>query len=125
MAGAKGTARPAEAITRPSLADRVVSAVARSITEGRLPPGTRLPSGQEMAEQYGVSLAVIREAVSSLRAEGLIETRQGAGAFVARSSVNQPFRIQPTPGSRIEAMRDIFELRRGVEVTAAGLDETA
>jgi GntR family transcriptional repressor for pyruvate dehydrogenase complex len=111
----------ADTIARPSLADHVVSALTRSIAEGRLAPGARLPTGQQLAEQYGVSLTVIREAISSLRAEGLIETRQGAGAFVAAPSSNQPFRIQPALSTGPDAARKIFELRMGAEISAAGL----
>lgn len=111
----------AETIARPSLTDHVVGALTRSITEGRLSPGARLPTGQQLAEQYGVSLAVIREAISSLRAEGLIETRQGAGAFVAAPNVNQPFRIQPLLSPGPDSARKIFELRMGAEISAAGL----
>jgi GntR family transcriptional repressor for pyruvate dehydrogenase complex len=95
-----------------------------SITDGCLAPGTRLPTGQQMAEQYGVSLMVIREAISSLRADGLIESRQGAGVFVAQPGSKQPFRIQPLLKPGPEAVRKIFELRTSVEVAAAGLAAT-
>ncbi|EHM01342.1 FCD domain protein [Acetobacteraceae bacterium AT-5844] len=111
----------AETIARPSLADHVVASLTRSISDGRMPPGARLPTGQQLAEQFGVSLAVIREAISSLKAEGLIETRQGAGAFVAAPSANRPFRIQPELASAPNAARMIFELRMGAEVSAAAL----
>ncbi len=119
MAGPRAAARPAETIARSSLADRVVGLLRRSITNGCLSPGTRLPTGQQMAEQYGVSLMVVREAISSLRADGVIETRQGAGVFVARPGSNQPFRIQPLLSSGPDAVRKIFELRMSVEVSAA------
>ncbi|ONG51799.1 hypothetical protein BKE38_15650 [Pseudoroseomonas deserti] len=115
----EGVAR--SSVAKPSLADHVVGALSRSIAEGRLAPGARLPTGQQLAEQYGVSLAVIREAISSLRAEGLVETRQGAGAFVAAPSSNQPFRIQPLLQAGPDAARKIFELRMGAEISAAGL----
>jgi GntR family transcriptional repressor for pyruvate dehydrogenase complex len=124
MAGQRNTARPTETIARSSLADRVVALLRRSITDGCLTPGTRLPTGQQMTEQYGVSLMVIREAISSLRADGLIESRQGAGVFVAGPGSNQPFRIQPLLSPGPEAVRKIFELRMSVEASAAGLAAT-
>ena len=124
MAGRRAAARPTETIARSSLADRVVGLLRRSITGGCLTPGTRLPTGQQMAKQYGVSLMVIREAISSLRADGLIESRQGAGVFVAEPGSNQPFRIQPLLSPGPEAVRKIFELRMSVEVSAAGLAAT-
>ena len=124
MVGPRVTAGTSEIIARSSLADRVVGLLRRSIIDGCLPPGTRLPTGQQMAEQYGVSLMVIREAISSLRAEGVIETRQGAGLFVAQPGFNQPFRIHPLLSSGPEAIRNIFELRMSVEISAAGFAAT-
>src|SRR5690606_15581682 len=54
----------------------------REIVEGRYRPGDQLPTESAMAAGAGVSRTVVREAVASLRAAGLVETRQGAGAFV-------------------------------------------
>lgn len=108
-------------MARSSLADHVTRALTETITSGALAPGDKLPTGQQLAAQYGVSLTVIREAISSLRAEGLIESRQGSGVFVAQAGVRQPFRIPTSPHRKSEAARRIFELRVGVEVTAAGL----
>jgi GntR family transcriptional regulator, transcriptional repressor for pyruvate dehydrogenase complex len=108
-------------MARSSLADHVAQALSATITSGTLSPGDKLPTGQKLAEQYGVSLTVVREAISSLRAEGLIESRQGSGVFVAPASSRQPFRIPAGPHKKAEAAQRIFELRVGVEVTAAGL----
>jgi GntR family transcriptional regulator len=46
------------------------------------PPGSRLPSERELAERFGVSRPTISRALALLRAEGLVEIVQGAGAFV-------------------------------------------
>jgi GntR family transcriptional regulator, transcriptional repressor for pyruvate dehydrogenase complex len=108
-------------MARSSLADHVARALTATIAGGTLAPGDKLPTGQQLAEQYGVSLTVIREAISSLRADGLIESRQGSGVFVAQAGVRQPFRIATDPYKKAEAAQRIFELRVGVEVTAAGL----
>jgi GntR family transcriptional regulator, transcriptional repressor for pyruvate dehydrogenase complex len=108
-------------MARSSLADHVARALTATIKSGTLAPGDKLPTGQKLAEQYGVSLTVIREAISSLRADGLIESRQGAGVFVAQASSRQPFRIPAGAHKKAESAQRIFELRVGVEVTAAGL----
>lgn len=68
-----------------------------------------------------MGLAVIREALSSLRADVLIETRQGSGAWVAHPSADQPFRIATRTNLGPEKASSVFELRMGAEVTAAGL----
>lgn len=52
------------------------------IRSGTLPAGSRLPSLSQLGEQYGVSGDVARQAIGILRAEGLVETRQGSGSFV-------------------------------------------
>ena len=64
-----------------------------------MPPGAQLPTEQELIAATGVSRTVVREAVAALRAEGLVITRQGVGAFVA-DNARRPFRI------------DVDELRR-------------
>ena len=113
--------RAADTIVKSSLADSVTKSIVSQIVSGRYGPGDKLPTGNNLAKEYGVSLTVIREAISGLRAEGLIETRQGAGVFVAHSSTRQPFRIPESMSVEAEASNKIFELRMGVEVTAATL----
>lgn len=71
-------------ITRvPSLADKVVSLMLETITSSRLSPGDLLPSERELCEQFRVSRTVIREAVRSLVAKGLVEVHSGSGVRVA------------------------------------------
>ena len=52
------------------------------IVAGRLAPGTRLPSEGELAEQWGVSLAPVRQALVDLAAEGYLDRGRGRGTFV-------------------------------------------
>jgi GntR family transcriptional repressor for pyruvate dehydrogenase complex len=54
--------------------------LAEQIRSGRLAPGERLPTEQELTRAARVSRTVVREAVAALRAEGLVVTRQGVGA---------------------------------------------
>ena len=72
-------------------------------------------------ETYGVSRTVVREAIAALRAEGLVETRQGSGAFVAAEARSRPFRIDPRGLKSIGQVLDVMELRLCVEVEAAGI----
>ena len=55
------------------------------IRGGRLAPGARLPTEQALTSALGVSRTVVREAVAALRADGLVVTRRGSGAYVAES----------------------------------------
>jgi DNA-binding FadR family transcriptional regulator len=69
----------------------------------------------------GVSRTVVREAVAALRAEGLVTTRQGSGAFVAADASRVPFRIDPDGLSSIGDVLEVMELRLAIEVEAAAL----
>lgn len=74
-----------------------------------------------MQAAMGVSRTVVREAVAALRAQGLVVTRQGLGAFVASEGQPRPFRIDPDGLKSIGAVLDVMELRMAVEVETAGL----
>lgn len=111
---------------RPSrnLTEEVVERIAGEIRSGRLVPGARLPTEQELMTAMGVSRTVVREAVSALKAEGFVVTRQGLGAFVAVDASRIAFRIASdgTAGSgTIGDVLRVMELRIAVEVEAAAL----
>jgi GntR family transcriptional regulator len=54
-----------------------------AVAAGRLRPGERLPGLREVAEELGVSHGTLRSAVAKLEADGVLETRHGAGTYVA------------------------------------------
>ncbi len=102
------------------LTAELVARLTADITSGKLPPGSRLPTEQEMIVATGVSRTVIREAVAALRADKLVVTRQGVGAFVAEQ-VRRPFRLEFDEKSSLQDVLNILELRTGIEIEAAGL----
>jgi DNA-binding FadR family transcriptional regulator len=102
------------------MADEFAARLAADITSGRLAPGARLPTEQEMIVATGVSRTVVREAVAALRAEGLVVTRQGVGAFVT-DRPRRPFRIEPHELNSLREVLQVMELRTGIEIEAAGL----
>lgn len=104
-----------------NLTGTLVARLREEITSGRLAPGVRLPTEQEMMTSFGVSRTVIREAVSALKADGLVITRQGSGAFVASDRGRRPFRIDPDQLDSIHDVMHLMELRASVELDAAGL----
>src|SRR6185437_12035687 len=116
---------PSLSVTQPlsarrSLTGELVVRLTDDITSGKIPPGARLPTEQEMIAATGVSRTVVREAVAALRADGLVFTRQGVGAFVA-DRVRRPFRVDFDERSPLREVLNVMELRTGVEVEAAGL----
>ncbi|MFE3947461.1 TetR/AcrR family transcriptional regulator C-terminal domain-containing protein [Streptomyces sp. NPDC059118] len=74
----KPTATPAEP---PYL--RIVTAIRRRIAEGELVAGDRVPSTRQIAREWGVALATATKALTTLRLEGLVETRPRTGTVVA------------------------------------------
>ncbi|MGZ5811319.1 MAG: FadR/GntR family transcriptional regulator [Xanthobacteraceae bacterium] len=101
-----------------SLADRITVSLREAIVNGQYGPGEQLPAGKSLALQFGVSITVVREALSRLKADGLVGSRQGKGVFVAKDKTARPFRLT---GGTSRALLDVFELRIGVEVQAARL----
>lgn len=99
----------------------VIDRISGEIASGRLEPGARLPTEAEMMSAMGVSRTVVREAVAALRANGLVITRQGAGAFVAPDQARISFRINPDGLASIADVIGVMELRLAVEVEAAAL----
>jgi len=104
-----------------NLTREIAERLAEEITAGKLSPGARLPTEQEMVAAMGVSRTVIREAVAALRADGLVVTRQGSGVFVAPDADRRPFRLAFTGLPSLAEVLDVMELRASVEVEAAGL----
>ena len=105
----------------PQLPTRIVEAIRREIGEGRLKPGDRLPGEQMLAETFKVSRNVVREAIARLRADGVVQSRQGIGAFVVRDTPLPILRVEPEAASNRAAFTHVFELRAMLEVRAAGL----
>jgi len=99
-------------------AEHVASKLAEFIRSGTFELGARLPSEHAIAEQFGVSRTVVREAVARLKSEGLVTTRQGDGAFVGdwRSGSLQ---LDPGISQDLESVLMIDELRKGLEAEAA------
>ena len=65
---------------------RQVADLLRREIQRRHEPGQRLPSEAMLATQFGVSLVTLREALSALAQEGLLERRHGSGTYVSESS---------------------------------------
>lgn len=106
---------------RTSLVAHLGDELRRQIMSGKVPVGQKLPSEAALTEEFNVSRTVVREAVASLRADGLVQARQGSGVFVvARDPVSAPAFPSVDP-SRISSVIEFLELRSAIEVEAAGL----
>ena len=54
------------------------------IIQGHYPVGSRLPPERNIAEKYGVSRTIVREALLMLELQGTVDIRQGSGVYVMR-----------------------------------------
>jgi DNA-binding FadR family transcriptional regulator len=66
------------------LADRAYTAIVGIINDEDLVVGDRLPAEARLAELFGMSRTIVREALVRLAADGITEARRGAGSFVKR-----------------------------------------
>ena len=103
------------------LTDKVKAGLVKMIEEQGLNAGDKMPTAEQLCTMFGVSRTVIREAVASLTADGLLWSRRGSGVFVAqveRLRTNSASMQEPRdPGAVLEMM----ELRMSVEIEAAAL----
>jgi len=104
-----------------TLTDRVFLALTQSIGAHDFPAGSRLPSEMTMAARFGVSRTVIREALSRLKSEGMVESRQGSGVFVRVRNSDTPFRINSDSMDSIHSILQVIELRHALEGEIAAL----
>lgn len=106
-------------IHTPHLSEAVHRELEQKILDGELASGEKLPTEHALAELFTVSRSVVREAVARLKAEGLVEARQGSGNFVARQPLILNFgRVKhKAPPELVQ----VLELRRIVEISVAGL----
>ncbi|MDO9418110.1 FadR/GntR family transcriptional regulator [Pararhizobium sp.] len=105
----------------PHLSTLVASSISREIAQGRLNPGDQLPTEQALAQTFGVSRNVVREAIARLRSEGRIWSQQGRGAFVADVPNTTVLTIDYDALQQADAFRSLFELRGIIEVQVAAL----
>lgn len=113
-----------ERITNQRIYQQIVEQITRMLREGTLRPGDRLPPERQLAEEFGVSRAAVREALSALRHMGLVDVRLGEGTFVK----NEPEERLIPPIALLLAMEqdhaiglELLELREALESQSAYL----
>ena len=112
---------PLATTRRTGLVDQVIGQLRSAISEGEWPVGQRIPTEASLAETLGVSRNTVREAVRALAHGGLLEVRQGDGTYV-RATSEVSGAIRRLCGSEL---REILQVRRGLEVEGARLAATA
>ncbi len=111
-----------EKITPRNIYDEIADRLKEQIVSGVWAPGAKLPSTKELSETFGVGRSTVREALSALKAMGLVDSRQGGGSYVRRTdagSVGMPDLSGLLLGR--EAVLELLEARRALESANAGL----
>ena len=110
------------------LSAQIAAAIKDAIIDGTLPVDERLPSEQELCEQFSVSRSTVREALKRLGAQSLIRTQRGAtgGAFVNRLTYAAAHGQQITTSTLVLSMNDVSfatacEARYALEKACAAL----
>jgi DNA-binding FadR family transcriptional regulator len=101
-------------IRRVSAMEAVLAHLRTAIEGGEYAIGDKLPSEATLSRDYEVSRSVVREALRGLQALGMTVSRTGKGTFVVSAQAAD----NPTFGPY--SARDLLEVRRHVEVPAAG-----
>src|SRR4051794_23715842 len=132
----KGSSRPSargwkspsphawERVAQGSLSENIVGQVRSSLFAGRLKPGDYLGTEASLSESFGVSRVAIRDALKSLQAHGIIESRKGAGGGI-RVANGDPDRFADALAVQLTlvgvSMREIIDAHFTVETASAEL----
>lgn len=112
---------------RATFHEQVVEQLGRDICSGRYRPGQVVPSEPELGERFSFSRIVIREAIKSLVAKGMLEVSRRVGTMVLEPTRWNLFDPQviawraESAASDPNMARDLMELRRIVEPAAVRL----
>lgn len=104
------------------LADQAYSGIIGFITAERLNVGDRLPPEVRLAEMFGISRTIIREALVHLSSDGIVEVRRGAGSYVKKRPSNRL--IAYTSAPKLWVAFGTYEVRFAIESEGARLAAT-
>lgn len=104
--------------------EEITEQVKRLIWDGKLKVGDKLPSTKQMSEQFGVGRSTTREALSALKAMGLIDIRQGGGCRVIRNApADMEMELPELASLRLnrKTVLELLEARESLEVSNAAI----
>jgi GntR family transcriptional regulator, transcriptional repressor for pyruvate dehydrogenase complex len=109
-------------VKRDTLSEQVTQHLMELISEQALSPGDSLPSESRLAEDFGASRPVIREALKTLQGEGIIEIVTGKNAVIKpiSSAILRKF-FERAVAFKSASFRDLIEVRRGLEIQSVML----
>jgi DNA-binding FadR family transcriptional regulator len=109
-------------LQRDQLSSQVADQLQELIVARSLASGEKLPAERELAETLGVSRSVVREALRTLAARGLVKVKPGCGAYICRPSAEHiaaPFELLLKLQQDPDLVTHLFEVRRTIELDVA------
>lgn len=100
----------------------IADQIKEQIVSGALSPGHKLPSTKELSEKFQVGRSTVREALSALKAMGLVEIHQGEGSYV-RSIESEDVDLPAFESLLMsrETVIELIEARKALEISNAAL----
>lgn len=109
-------------VDSPNLTEQMVATLAARIASGDIVAGAKLPSESELVAAFGVSRTVVREAMSQLRARGIVATHRGIGTFArTKPAGSVEFPVKGVDQATLSEVLALLELRISLETEAAAL----
>jgi GntR family transcriptional repressor for pyruvate dehydrogenase complex len=109
-------------VTSRKIYEVIADQIKAQIVSGQLQPGQKLPSTKELSERFQVGRSTLREALSALKAMGLVEIHQGEGSYV-RSIESQDVDLPVFDALLMnrETLVELIEARKALEISNAAL----
>lgn len=102
--------------------ERIVEELAEEIRMGALGPGSRLSSERKLCERFSASRTSVREALSALSSQGLIQIQMGRGSFVADFTTPKTDSVLLFwEGNHDVSLNEVTEVRLAIEPQIAAL----
>jgi len=109
-------------VVKSSLSQQIARSLEEMIISQEIQVGDRLPGEIELAERFGASRNVLREAIAMLKERGLVDVKNGSGAYVTQLTAD----ALGSMVNRLAAVgsaspEEVYEIRMALEVRACGL----
>lgn len=112
-------------VPRPLLADEIARTLLDRIVDGKPPPGGKLPSENELGQEFEVSRLTVREAIRTLQAQHVVDVSRGRGSVVRPleewTGLEAVLRATVRGGDDLTASLQLVQVRRMIETGAAAL----
>ena len=109
-------------VKKTRIPEEIVGQIRDLVRAGVLSPGDKLPPERDLAQQFGVSRASVREAMRLLDTRGLVIIRPGAGTYITEDTVEAVAQaLSSLMNGRPSPAGDVFEMRLLLEPRVASL----